>query len=82
MALAIRTVPSILSLPTYASLIKWCYELGIPIDNSMLVNPLWQQAKLLPDNLKQKVIQEVSAVLDTLPKTENKEFKMRLYHCG
>jgi hypothetical protein len=40
----------------------------------MLVNPLWQQAKLLPDNLKQKVIEEVSAVLNTLPKTENKEF--------
>lgn len=74
MSLAIRTVPSILSLPTYASLIKWCYELGIPIDNSMLVNPLWQQAKLLPDTLKQKVIEEVSAVLDTLPKQENKEF--------
>ena len=74
MALAIRTVPSILSLPTYASLIKWCYELGIPIDNSMLVNPLWQQAKLLPDNLKQKVVEEVSTILNTLPKTENKEF--------
>jgi hypothetical protein len=40
----------------------------------MLVNPLWQQAKLLPDNLKQKVIEEVSTILNTLPTTENKEF--------
>jgi hypothetical protein len=71
MAFAIRTVPSLLSLISYANLINWAKDIGIPIDNSLLVNPQWQQAVLLPDSIKQQVVADVSAILDLLPDTSN-----------
>lgn len=72
MQLVIRTVPSLLSLPTYANLIKWSLELRLPIDNSVLVNPAWQQAVLLPDAIKASVVDRVTAVLDTLPPADGR----------
>jgi Radical SAM superfamily/Iron-sulfur cluster-binding domain len=72
MQLVIRTVPSLLSLPTYASLIKWALDMRLPMDNSVLVSPIWQQAVLLPDNIKSKVVDSITAVLDTLPATNNR----------
>jgi len=71
MQLVIRTVPSILSLPSYANLIQWSLNMQLPMDNSVLVNPPWQQAILLPENIKTKIIDSVSALLDQLPPTDN-----------
>jgi len=71
MQFVIRTVPSILSLPSYANLIKWALDIKIPIDNSLLVQPSWLQAGLLPDNIKKNIIDSVSIILDSLPKTTN-----------
>jgi len=64
----IRTVPSILSLPFYANLIKWALDTKIPIDNSLLVQPNWLQAVLLPDHIKKTIVDSVSTVLESLPK--------------
>jgi hypothetical protein len=72
MQLVIRTVPSLLSLPYYANLITWALDMGLPIDNSVLVDPVWQQAVLLPDTIKEKVISNVSAILAGLPSADNK----------
>jgi hypothetical protein len=72
MQLVIRTVPSLLSLPYYANLITWALDMGLPIDNSVLVDPAWQQAVLLPDTIKEKVISNVSAILAGLPSADNK----------
>lgn len=71
MAFTIRTVPSVLSLISYANLIEWAQRIGVPIDNSLLVNPLWQQAVLLPNNIKQQVITDVTRILNKLPKDVN-----------
>lgn len=60
--LAIRTVPSLLSLPTYANLIRWTMQHKIPIDNGLLVNPLWLQAILLPDDMKQEIISDLMTI--------------------
>lgn len=65
--LVIRTVPSLLSLPTYANLIRWTSCRGLPIDNSLLVHPLWLQATLLPEDIKQNIIADLSAISAELP---------------
>ena len=67
MALVIRTVPSLLSLPDYSCLIDWAWRQGIPVDNSLLVNPQWQLGSLLPDNIKQQIITNVQQILDQVP---------------
>jgi hypothetical protein len=67
MQLAIRTVPSLLSLPSYASLISWAWNNSLPVDNSLLVGPAWLQAVLLPQSIKQTIIDDVSALLKNLP---------------
>lgn len=72
MQLVIRTVPSLLSLPSYANLIKWALTMALPIDNSVLVSPEWQQAVLLPDTIKTKIIQSVSCILNDLPLADNR----------
>ena len=69
MSLVIRTVPSMLSLPDYAELIKWSFAQGIPIDNSLLVNPAQQQGILLPNDMKSKIIADIQQVLDQVPGT-------------
>lgn len=71
-ALTIRTVPSLLSLPTYANLIRWAQDIGIPIDNSMLVSPAWQQAILLPQDIKDKIIDDISGILRSLPDVQHR----------
>lgn len=70
--LTIRTVPSILSLPSYHSLIDWAWQIGIPVDNSMLVDPQWLQASLLPREIKQEIVFRVSNILNRLPPPEAK----------
>jgi hypothetical protein len=65
--LVLRTVPSLLSLPSYHELILWAFETGIPIDNSLLVNPAWQQTSLLPIDIREKIIQNISKILEKLP---------------
>ena len=67
MSLVIRTVPSLLSLPDYAQLINWAWQQGIPIDNSLLINPRWQLGSLLPDNTKKQIIVDVQHILDQIP---------------
>lgn len=74
MQMAIRTVPSLLSLLAYASLIEWAWQNKIPVDNSLLVAPTWLQAKLLPDSIKEKIVSSVSQLLDRLPDTHREEF--------
>lgn len=69
MAFTIRTVPSLLSLPSYANLIEYAWRLAIPIDNSLLVNPSWQRAVLLPDYLKQRIYDRLQDTLSKLPNT-------------
>lgn len=64
---AIRTVPSLLSLPTYGNLIRWTYQRRIPIDNSLLVSPAWLQATLLPEDLKQDIIADLENLRSLLP---------------
>lgn len=71
MQLVIRTVPSLLSLPSYANLIAWALQMKLPIDNSVLVSPEWQQAGLLPDNIKTDIIANISNILATLPASDN-----------
>jgi MoaA/NifB/PqqE/SkfB family radical SAM enzyme len=71
MQLVIRTVPSLLSLPSYANLIKWALELALPIDNSLLVKPAWQRAVLLPDNIKKNIVDSILPILEKLPSTGN-----------
>ncbi len=66
-ALTIRTVPSILSLPTYGNVIRWAWDAGIPIDNSMLVSPVWQQATLLSQEIKTKIIDDIGKIVVLLP---------------
>lgn len=67
MSLVIRTVPGLLSLLDYADLIQWAWDHGIPIDNSLLVNPSWQMGILLPDDLKSQTIQNIQKILDQVP---------------
>lgn len=67
MQFVIRTVPSLLSLPTYANLIKWSWHQGIPVDNSLLVTPTWLQAVLLSADLKQQITADLSDLLTQLP---------------
>jgi len=67
MQFVIRTVPSLLSLPTYANLIKWSWNQGIPVDNSLLIRPTWLQAVLLSADLKQQIITDLSDMLTELP---------------
>jgi MoaA/NifB/PqqE/SkfB family radical SAM enzyme len=67
MALVIRTVPGMLSLPDYAKLIDWAWRQGIPIDNSLLVRPQWQLGTLLPDSIKKQIIRDVQQILDKIP---------------
>lgn len=74
MQMAIRTVPSLLSLPSYVSLIQWAWQNEMPIDNSLLVGPAWLQATLLPDSIKQKIINDVSQLLSQLPVDHGNEF--------
>lgn len=75
MQLVLRTVPSLLSLPSYYELIEWAWDNGIPIDNSLLTNPKWQLASLLSDPLKEKVIEDVTKILNRLPSIAKQEFK-------
>ena len=67
MSLVIRTVPGLMSLPGYADLIEWSWNHGIPVDNSLQVNPPWQVGSLLPDHMKKKIIQDVQVILDRVP---------------
>jgi hypothetical protein len=67
MALVIRTVPSMLSLPDYANMISWAWSQGIPIDNSLLVQPQWQLGTLLPNRVKAQIRQDVQQILDRIP---------------
>jgi hypothetical protein len=71
MSFTIRTVPSLLSLVSYANLIKWARGICVPIDNSLLVSPAWQQAVLLPNTIKQKVIKDLTDLVNSLPKATN-----------
>lgn len=73
--LVIRTAPSLLSLPDYHDLVSWAYDIGIPIDNSLLVRPLWQRGVLLPDNIKELVVNRMTSVLNRLPAITGNEFK-------
>jgi MoaA/NifB/PqqE/SkfB family radical SAM enzyme len=72
MQFVIRTVPSLLSLPTYANLIKWSWNQGIPVDNSLLISPTWLQAVLLSADLKQQIIADLSDLLADLPASESR----------
>ena len=67
MSLVIRTVPGLLSLPTYADIIDWSWKHNIPMDNSLQVNPPWQVGLLLPDNIKTKIISNIQKILDQVP---------------
>lgn len=69
MNFALRTVPSLLSLPYYAKLIKWAWDHTIPMDNSILVWPAWLQASLLSDEIKQATVVELQSLLDSMPST-------------
>lgn len=75
MQLIMRTVPSILSLPTYANLINWALQNNLVIDNSLLVTPEWLQAVLLPNNIKENVINDILKVLSAVPEDNNSTFK-------
>jgi MoaA/NifB/PqqE/SkfB family radical SAM enzyme len=66
-ALVLRTVPSLLSLPDYADMINWAWTHGIPLDNSLLVNPPWQVGRLLPNGIKAQIIKDIQQVLDQVP---------------
>ena len=74
MSFAIRTVPSVLSLPSYHKLVEWSWNMGIPIDNSLLVNPLWQQAYLLPDSTMEQIRNNMQRLLEKIPKQQSTEF--------
>lgn len=71
MSFAIRTVPSLLSLPSYHKLVEWAWRMGIPIDNSLLVNPIWQQAYLLPDDMMQDIRNYMEELLVKIPSQNN-----------
>lgn len=74
MAFTIRTVPSLLSLPTYVNLIKWAWENEIPIDNSILVGPAWQRAALLSDEIKQNIINDLTEFMSHLPEQKQNSY--------
>ena len=74
MQMAIRTVPSLLSLPSYVSLIDWAWQNEMPIDNSLLIGPAWLQARLLPDSIKEKIVNDVSQLMSRLPVDHINEF--------
>lgn len=66
-AIAIRTVPSLLSLGNYPNLIRWAWAAGIPIDNSLLVQPIWLQASLLGEHMKNQIADDLEALLNEIP---------------
>jgi MoaA/NifB/PqqE/SkfB family radical SAM enzyme len=70
-SLAIRTVPGLLSLPTYGNLIEWAWSHGIPIDNSLMINPPWQVGRLLPQHIKSETIKHIQTILDRVPGTDS-----------
>jgi hypothetical protein len=67
MSLVIRTVPGLMSLPDYADLIRWSWQHGIPIDNSLQINPPWQVGTLLPEYVKEQTIKDLQELLDQVP---------------
>jgi hypothetical protein len=68
MNFVLRTAPSLLSLLDYANVIKFAYSEGIPIDNQVLISPLWLRANMLEDDLKNDIIHDIEEILKSLPK--------------
>ena len=56
-----------MSLPDYADLIRWSWQHGIPIDNSLQINPPWQVGTLLPEYVKEQTIKDLQELLDQVP---------------
>jgi MoaA/NifB/PqqE/SkfB family radical SAM enzyme len=54
----VRTVPTFLTITEYSQLIDWCYDNEFLLNSYFAVDPLWQQIKLLPAELKQELARE------------------------
>lgn len=51
----VRTVPSIVTITEYTKVIDWCLENNLLLNSYFAVDPLWQQIKLLPDDIKSRL---------------------------
>jgi hypothetical protein len=54
----VRTVPTFLTITEYGQLIDWCYNNEFLLNSYFAVDPLWQQIKLLPLELKAELAYE------------------------
>jgi organic radical activating enzyme len=67
-AFVIRTVPTLLTINYYSELIDWCYDNDFLLNSYFATDPAWQQIKLLPDNIKQRLQEQFQNQLDSYVK--------------
>jgi organic radical activating enzyme len=67
-AFVIRTVPTLLTINYYSELIDWCYDNDFLLNSYFATDPAWQQIRLLPDDIKQKLQQQFQNQLDSYTK--------------
>jgi organic radical activating enzyme len=67
-AFVIRTVPTLLTINYYSELIDWCYDNDFLLNSYFATDPAWQQIKLLPDDVKQKLQTQFQNQLDSYTK--------------
>lgn len=51
----IRTVPTFLTVNYYSDLIAWCLEENLLLNSYFAVDPVWQQIKILPNDVKRRL---------------------------
>jgi MoaA/NifB/PqqE/SkfB family radical SAM enzyme len=54
----LRAVPSALSVHTLDDLFKWCIDRELDVVTNMLVRPAYQQIKQLPQDVKQRLLEQ------------------------
>lgn len=61
--LVMRSVPQLLNANTYNEYINWCYDNKVPVDSLVLKNPKYLQIQILPQNIKNTLIDRYTKLL-------------------
>lgn len=62
-AFVVRTVPTLLTINYYDQLIDWCLDKDFLLNSYFVVNPKWQQIRLLPDDIKTTLAEKFKSQL-------------------
>jgi hypothetical protein len=71
----IRTVPTFLTVNYYSELIEWCFKENLLLNSYFAVDPVWQQIKILPNEIKRSLRNKLYEQLDRYQELDSMRIK-------